>query len=133
MTWIALVQNCPFKSPIVSLCQLIMLKSDKLQNAEACLRFLASKCQLTEDGLHYKSNQAACIIRMTTALLWPAWWDIQISLVCSWAAQVNSCRPVGSGWGSCVVLTAAPTSYVLRQRYSGHNYAAILLNYVKCC
>ena len=32
---------------------------------EACLHFLASKCPLTQVGMHYKSKQVAHIIRMT--------------------------------------------------------------------
>ena len=40
---------------------------NKLQNREACLHLLASKCPLTQDGMHYKSNQVAHIIRMKVA------------------------------------------------------------------
>ena len=41
--------------------------ANKLQNCEACLYLLASKCPLTQVGMHHKSNQVAHIIRMTVA------------------------------------------------------------------
>ena len=45
----------------------MLKKVNKLQNCEACLHLLASKCPLTRVGMHYKSNQVAHIIMMTVA------------------------------------------------------------------
>ena len=48
-----------------------MLKNvNKLHNCEACLHLLASKCPLTQVGMHYKSNQIAHIIMMTVESQW---------------------------------------------------------------
>ena len=50
------------------LASILMLKNvNKLQNVDACLHFLASKCPLTKDGMRYKSNEVAYIIKMTIA------------------------------------------------------------------
>ena len=50
------------------LANILMLRNaSKLQNVDACLHFVAAKFPLTQVGMHYKSNRAAYIIRMTIA------------------------------------------------------------------
>ena len=53
------------KAGELELASILMLRN--VSNVDASLHFLASKCPLTQVGMHYKSNQVAYIIRMAIA------------------------------------------------------------------
>ena len=57
------------KASELALASVLMLRNvKKVQNVDARLHFtLASNCPLTQVGTHYKSNQAAYVIRPTIA------------------------------------------------------------------
>ena len=52
----------------LELASIFMLKNvNQLQNVDACLHFLASKCPLTQVAMHCKPNQATYTIGMAMA------------------------------------------------------------------
>ena len=75
MTWIDLVlrfsAQVTYWDAIVILtvyaCWFDAKKCKQTLNGEASLHFLASKCPLTQVGVHYESTRVAYIIRMTIA------------------------------------------------------------------